>query len=151
MISDHGESGGCLCWPFRKRADGYGTVYYEKRLWRVHRLAFKLTNGRIYKALQVLHSCDNPPCFNPKHLFQGTQLDNMRDMIAKGRQFICSGPNPLNAGSRNGNAKLTDEMVKSIRLRHQSGEMQKDIAADLCISKMTVSLVVRNLIWKHVN
>ncbi len=52
---------------------------------RAHRASWQISFGPIPDGLQVLHTCDNPPCCNPAHLFLGTQLDNIYDMCAKGR------------------------------------------------------------------
>jgi hypothetical protein len=46
---------------------------------------WEIATGPIPDGLYVLHRCDNPPCFNPDHLFLGTPMDNMRDKMAKGR------------------------------------------------------------------
>ena len=78
------------CWPWEGRTvgAGYGTIGIGRRgegSMLAHRLAWVLERGPIPKGLNVLHSCDNPPCCNPAHLFLGTQGDNMRDMAAKGR------------------------------------------------------------------
>jgi hypothetical protein len=76
------------CWPFlgARDPDGYGRVMVGRdRRDKANRVAYMLTSGPIPDGLQVLHRCDNPPCCNPAHLFAGTPLDNMRDMIAKGR------------------------------------------------------------------
>lgn len=50
-----------------------------------HRYSWFLANGPIPTGMYVLHTCDDRACVNPAHLFIGTQRDNIRDMIAKGR------------------------------------------------------------------
>jgi len=71
-----------------------------------HVVAFLLSDGRLEHGQQVLHRCDVKLCVRPGHLFAGTQADNVRDMIAKGRQATGATLNhrPQN-GERNHNAK----------------------------------------------
>lgn len=79
------------CWPWLrfKNDKGYGItkVTINKRRYnsKTQRLAWLLTFGDIPDGLHVLHTCDNPPCCNPAHLFLGTNGDNMRDKVEKGR------------------------------------------------------------------
>jgi hypothetical protein len=65
----------------------------------VHRFAYELAHGPIPPGVNVLHRCDNPPCFRIDHLYLGTQKDNARDMVAKGRQrprlAACKRGHPL--------------------------------------------------------
>src|SRR5260370_21245414 len=77
---------GCWVYTGHLNSKGYGQIKYNDKLELVHRISYRIMKGRIPKGLFVLHKCDNPPCFNPDHLFVGTQLDNIRDMISKGRQ-----------------------------------------------------------------
>ena len=75
------------CWEFTgPRANyGYGKVGFADGMRAAHRISWEHHNGPIPVGMLVLHRCDNPPCVNPEHLWIGTQADNMRDMVAKGR------------------------------------------------------------------
>jgi hypothetical protein len=86
------------CWPwlgdigndrFGYRR-GYGRIFWTEtrgggRRWKAHRVAYSLVHGAIPKGKLVLHKCDNPQCVNPKHLFIGTQIDNIHDCNSKRR------------------------------------------------------------------
>ncbi len=81
------------CWIWDGAlSDGYGYAYMggmnesgNFKAERVSRIVYRLVNGELGPGQKVLHTCDNPPCCNPAHLWAGTQLDNIRDMLAKGR------------------------------------------------------------------
>ena len=70
----------CWEWTKRKDRDGYGRV----RGYLAHRIAFTVHTGRQPQDY-VCHTCDNPGCVNPKHLWEGTNSDNMHDMSHKKR------------------------------------------------------------------
>ena len=80
------ESG---CWEYTGFKDdlGYGRLSYRNRQSLVHRVFYFIQVGGfdIYGDICVLHKCDNPPCFNPEHLFLGTREDNLVDARTKGR------------------------------------------------------------------
>jgi hypothetical protein len=75
------------CWTWTKGCTkGYGTFRENGRLVYAHRRSFELATGEtLTPDVEVLHSCDNPPCVRPDHLRRGTQADNMRDMSERGR------------------------------------------------------------------
>lgn len=75
---------GCWNWPGAMKVVGYGKVRWHGAEVYAHRKAWELINGAIPAGLYVLHRCDNPRCIRPAHLFLGTHLDNMKDMVAKG-------------------------------------------------------------------
>jgi hypothetical protein len=82
------------CWIYQgflnacrfKTGAGYGYTCYRGKNWRNNRLAYFLTKGPIPEGLIVRHTCDVPACCNPDHLILGTQKDNIRDGISRGRQ-----------------------------------------------------------------
>lgn len=78
---------GCIEWTGAVDGCGYGHLRVDGRSYRAHRLAYEIQHGPIPAGALICHKCDNPPCVNPDHLFAGSQLDNMRDMRAKGRDY----------------------------------------------------------------
>jgi hypothetical protein len=82
------KSGECWVWTGSKKTLGYGLVCYRGQLRTAHRVAYEIFVGPLRDGLFVCHSCDNPPCVNPAHLWQGTASDNTRDAMSKGRLVI---------------------------------------------------------------
>jgi hypothetical protein len=75
----------CWEWCAGKDGRGYGWLTFERKKQHAHRLAYRAWRGEIPEGMLVLHECDVPACCNPDHLKVGTQSDNMRDRIARGR------------------------------------------------------------------
>lgn len=75
----------CIEWKRGRSHGGYGRTKANGKEIYVHRMVWETYHGAIPDGLKVLHHCDNPPCFNIDHLFLGTQGDNMKDCVAKGR------------------------------------------------------------------
>lgn len=84
---DKAGPGGCWLWTGTRITDGYGSISFRQKIWSTHRLAWTLVNGLIPVGLHVLHHCDVRACANPAHLFLGTNADNVRDRVDKGRDF----------------------------------------------------------------
>lgn len=97
----------CWCWQGAQRNGGYGHLYVNGRWYGAHRISYEINIGPI-GALCVLHSCDNPQCCNPNHLWLGTQTDNMVDRDMKGRNV----PPPSNS------RVLTQEQANEIREKY---------------------------------
>lgn len=84
------ELTGCWEWRGMRNHDGYGQVWVRalQRNVGAHRISFEQHKGPIPEGLLICHTCDNPPCINPDHLFAGTHKDNTADMMRKGRQPV---------------------------------------------------------------
>ena len=139
----------CWLWTGAKHEFGYGVLGAGVRgtgLRKAHRVAWESVNGPVPDGLYVLHKCDVPACVNPDHLFVGTLKDNHDDMRSKHRG---SNP-PPQRGSANVNAKLTEELVRAIRMLYANGVMQKDIAVTIGVTRDTVSRAVTGKGWAHV-
>jgi len=75
----------CWEWKAGRNRGGYGIFQSQGMPKLAHRAAYKLTTGDDPRDMLVCHKCDNPPCCNPNHLFKGTNTENIRDSVTKGR------------------------------------------------------------------
>lgn len=157
------KSGDCWIWQGSMRPNGYGIIGAWGKSISPHRVAYILTYGEIPDGMLVCHTCDNPACCRPDHLFLGTQKENMADMHAKGRAYTGTRgaargtrngahtkPDRRPRGTRNGNAKLTEQTVKEIRARAAAGESKKALAREYGVSDTLIGMVAKRKIWKHV-
>ena len=85
-ISKESHELGCWDWVGRKDKNGYGILSIGGNI-RAHRFSYELYYEKIKTGMLICHKCDRPACVNPHHLFQGTPLDNTKDMWNKGRSF----------------------------------------------------------------
>lgn len=147
------------CWEWQRSCypDGYGQFKIAGRNCRAPRVAYTLARGPIPDGLQVLHTCDNPLCCNPAHLFLGTVQDNVDDKIAKGRDARGdrnggrTRPERVRRGELNGRAKLTAAQVREIRERVAAGGVTRaDLAAEYGVTDSLVSMIARGEIWRGV-
>lgn len=122
---------GCWGWMGTKNNHGYPQIRHNKKIVMGHRASFELFKGAIPEGLDVLHRCDNPECTNPDHLFLGTHLDNMHDMIQKGRG--------------KGRRTYSDEFVAKLREVHKSGKYNYNQLSKLYgIDRDYISRIVNN-------
>lgn len=82
-IEDRGYITPCWIWTACKDKNGYGITRIKYDKISVHRASFIFINSPT--KLKILHKCDVSACFNPEHLFEGTQKDNIRDAVSKRR------------------------------------------------------------------
>ncbi len=174
---DIGSSDDCWEWQAgknsRKKGYDYGIFWIHGKGILTHRLALSFHLGYWIDSDEVLHTCDNCPCCNPKHLVEGTHLDNMRDMNKKGRR-VCE------RGEARHSAKLTEEKVREIRKLGARGSkfqrklvrMQQElvileerikklksilpkytmtrIATKYKVDRVVIAKIIRREAWKHV-
>jgi len=131
------------CWPWLGSfdKDGYGQMRdgIRKIQDRAHKFSARLHFGEIPKGMCVCHFCDNQWCSNPKHLFFGTQQDNIADKLSKNRQA---------KGEQQGLSKLTEEQIAEIRSR--ANESYRTLCQEFGLVPSTVYRIWRNQSWKHI-
>ncbi len=143
------QSGGPLaCWPWKgsRNPQGYGRmgdVPPKRTGAAAHRVAYRLFVEPIPEGLFVLHHCDNPWCVNPRHLFLGTQQQNVDDCRTKGRAHYAR-------GEKIALAKLTGSAIPMVRLAHAVGRLPREIAAHFGICESQVRNIVHGRAWKHI-
>lgn len=141
----------CWLWQGGRTKRGYGSIRRRDLpgVFYAHRLAYELKHRPIPRGVKVCHTCDNPPCCNPHHLFLGTQAKNMQDCAAKGRNISQRQPD-LFRGERNGNSKLTDDIVRAIRKLANEGFTRTELARCAKVARSVIDGVVARRAWAHV-
>ena len=136
---------GCWEWVGSYSNIGYGHFKYNYKVYKAHRFSFILHYNRdITHKMCILHSCDNRKCVNPDHLREGTQLDNMRDMVERNRCNALKGNN-------HAQAKLTDKQVINIRELYAAGGItQQQLANQYTVSRVYISDLIHKKTWKHI-
>lgn len=129
---------GCWLWGGTLNDSGYGIIMIDGSVQRAHRVSYEVFKRERPGSKQVCHSCDNPRCINPDHLWLGTHNDNIQDAVKKGRMHL---------GEKHGMAKLTENDVREIRNSPLSGV---ELAKKFKVGNMTISNVRRFKVWKHV-
>ena len=160
---------GCLLWTGALYTNGYGAIRTGRTTRLTHRAAYELWVGEIPQGLCVLHKCDVRSCISPKHLFLGTNKDNMQDCLNKGR--FATGdrhgfrlhPEKMNPargnkhrshthpektprGEQHWHAKLTTEKVLEIRSRTR--ESQINLAEEFGLARETVNRIINRKSWR---
>lgn len=133
------KENGCIEYVRHTNKDGYGYGRHKGKHVLTHRLSYCLSNDvtlESIKGAMVCHTCDNPPCLNPEHLFLGTAKDNTADSISKGRHT-----------SFGHLARFTDDEIRSIR---RSQLFQTTLAKQYKTTQSMISQIQRRKIYRLV-
>lgn len=146
------------CWPWQGwYRHTYGSISFKGKPQYSHVLALWLTTGVWPSGLHTCHSCDNPACCNPAHLFLGTDQDNSDDKCRKGRvphgesHYLRRCPEKVLRGSKAPHARLTEGDVRTIKALYAAGHLQKDLADQFGLCQQSISDLLRGKTWKHVS
>jgi hypothetical protein len=129
---------GCWLWIGAKNPQGYGKLRVGKKTHDAHRVAYRLFKEKIPKGLYVTHSCDNPSCVNPDHLFAKTQRENSQEAVERGLLD--------NKGEKHYKNKFSEEDAKAILA---SVEPYPKLAERYGVSKSCISSVKNGYTWKY--
>ena len=142
----------CWEWQNANNGRGYGKLFVldengKQTHQYAHRISWELANGKIKKGLWVLHKCDNPKCVNPKHLFLGTQTENMRDAVSKGR-LHGSGVR----GEAQGSSRLKEGDVLAIRRLLSDGKVRQTVIAKMFnVTPTAILFIKKGKTWSWLN
>lgn len=132
----------CWLWKSPPKNFGYGQFFINRKPIYAHRFAYILKYGELKPGELVCHICDTPLCCNWKHLFAGTQMDNIIDKLNKDRQ--CK-------GEQVSGAKLTGQKVIKIRKLYATKKYtQLQLGNLFDCNRATISDIIRYKNWKHV-
>ena len=150
----------CWEWNRLKNIGGYGSFYLNGKMFVAHRISYFFHTKIDPANLCVLHKCDNPRCVNPNHLFLGTDADNVKDMIEKGRHNRLRGlnhpsiknPGYLKRGEQSHQSKLTSEQVVEIcESYYKGGITYKELGARYGVHLCQIQRIVKGEAWKHLS
>ena len=136
LLKNTREHEDCLLWQGCKDKDGYGITSIKGKKLPAHRAVMSFLSN--VSGQYVLHKCANRDCVNPEHLYLGDQKQNVQDQINAGT-FVY--------GSKNGRAKLTEDLVKLIR---ESPLSTRELADTYEVSYYTLWDVRKKRSWKRI-
>lgn len=124
------KTSGCWLWTGHTNTHGgHGQIAIEgKKQWPAHKAAYLIYRGSIPRGKKILHTCDNPICVRKEHLYPGTNADNTRDMMTRGRNRW------IGAGIK----KLTKTQRLDLCILARSGKPQRMLARQFKVSIATV-------------
>ncbi len=136
---------GCMLWNAAKNCQGYGKLRATYGLtFQAHRFSYYLHNGNISDDLYVCHTCDNPSCVAPNHLFLGNGKENQQDSKKKGRMKKSE-----KIGEKNSHVKLKEDDVFEIRRKLNDGISITALSKEFNVTYHCIPSIKNNKSWIH--
>jgi len=141
------------CWEWKgfRNHDGYGRTWINDKGYYAHRVIYSLVYPNTISLNAptsqnetgfLLHTCDNPSCCNPKHLWVGNHADNMADKAEKGRS-------PDFSGGKGPRCKLTMEQAREARLLRKTGMTIPQLMEKFNLSRASMKTLLRGDSYKE--
>lgn len=134
---------GDACWQWLgscSRSNGYACFWLQGETYNASRIAVILSGRELQPHEFALHTCDNPGCVRPSHLYPGTHAQNMIDRKVRNR---------VAKGNRAGASKLTADNVMAARERIATGETIFSVADDYDVTTTTLWRALNGRTWRH--
>jgi len=135
-------TGTCWLWTGTKNRAGYGKLCFKNNnAATAHRVSYLLFKGEIPAGMCVCHTCDNPACVKPDHLWLGTTQENTADMVKKNRSL---------RGEKSTMAKVTEADVIAIRKLNSLNIAQNKISKMFNLTAGHINNIIKKRVWKHI-
>jgi hypothetical protein len=137
---------GCWLWTGSRDLDGYGSLSIKGQRYAAHRLSYRLYVGHIPPRRLICHTCDQPACVFPPHLFVGSHRENALDAVRKGRWkgWPTGVPN-------HGAPHLSDDTVLEIRRLAATGTAQRALAQQFHVRQSIIRAILRGRTYRWVS
>jgi len=133
----------CWVWDGTRHPTGYGMFWLNGETYRTHRIALYLTLKRPLEGQVVMHTCDNPPCCNPRHLREASIKENVLDMMAKGRHGYKTTVHRTNI-------VLTEQQVLDIRAKLAKGTSHRQLSREYGVCTTNIHSIRTRKTWNHI-
>lgn len=131
----------CWNWTASHTRYGYGAFGIRDKWFLSSRISFFYAHPDKDQSLEVLHTCDNRACVNPRHLYCGTQQQNIQDAVVRNR---------IATGVRLPHCVLSDQDIRDIRAAHKKGTSQSHLSRQFGVTSGHVSQILSGKTRKHV-
>lgn len=147
QIDSSGGPDSCHPWLGATNDGGYGIIRWDGRTRRAHVVAWEIAHGRLIRPKMLgCHTCDNPPCCNWRHVYEGTHATNNLDKVERGRAVNP----PRHVGEAHPAAKMTADAVRAARAEYDAGRATNiELARRYGITAASMHKIVKRQTWRE--